>query len=176
MQVVTWGRLAPAQVNGEHMVEPNKQIKDKLSQKYWQGFHTEIDTDSLPPGLSEEVITAISKENEPTFMLDFRLKAYRHWLTMPVPNWATLILIPLISRPSLTTVRPSRTKTGQRVSMRLTQSYFDTYGRLGIPLHEQKMLSGVAMDAVFDSVSVATTFKDKLAEAGVDFLPLSRGC
>ena len=154
------------------MVEPNKQIKDKLSQKYWQGFHTEIDTDSLPPGLSEEVITAISKKkNEPTFMLDFRLKAYRHWLTMPVPNWAHLDIDPIDFQAISYYSAPKSNKDGPKSLDEVDPELLRTYERLGIPLHEQKMLSGVAMDAVFDSVSVATTFKDKLAEAGVIFCP-----
>ena len=154
------------------MVEPNKQIKDKLSQKYWQGFHTEIDTDSLPPGLSEEVITAISKKkNEPTFMLDFRLKAYRHWLTMPVPNWAHLDIDPIDFQAISYYSAPKSNKDGPKSLDEVDPELLRTYERLGIPLHEQKMLSGVAMDAVFDSVSVATTFKDNLAEAGVIFCP-----
>ena len=154
------------------MIAPNKQINDQLSQKYWQGFHTDIDTDSLPPGLNEDVIRAISqKKNEPKFMLDFRLKAYTHWLTMSEPDWAKLKIEPINFQDISYYSAPKSNKDGPKSLDEVDPELLRTYERLGIPLHEQKMLSGVAMDAVFDSVSVATTFKEKLAEAGVIFCP-----
>jgi Fe-S cluster assembly protein SufB len=154
------------------MAPPNQQIADKLSQKYWQGFHTEVDTDSLPPGLNEDVIRAISrKKNEPAFMLDFRLKAYAYWLTMREPNWAHLKIEPIDFQAISYYSAPKSNKDGPKSLDEVDPALLRTYERLGIPLYEQKMLSGVAMDAVFDSVSVATTFKEKLAEAGVIFCP-----
>ncbi|MAJ81662.1 MAG: Fe-S cluster assembly protein SufB [Legionellales bacterium] len=148
--------------------------KLQISEQYKYGFESNVPSDALPPGLNEGVIRAISaKKNEPPFLLEWRLKAYRHWLKMVEPNWAKLNINPIdfnaisyFSKPKSQVDRP---KSLDEVDPELLR----TYERLGIPLHEQKMLAGVAMDAVFDSVSVATTFKEKLADAGVIFLPFS---
>ncbi len=149
-------------------------VKPKISNQYKYGFESDIPAESFAPGLNEDVVRAISaKKNEPKFLLEFRLKAYRHWKTMTQPNWAKLKINPIdfdaISYFSKPKSQKDRPKSLDEVDPELLR----TYERLGIPLHEQKMLAGVAMDAVFDSVSVATTFKEKLADAGVIFLPFS---
>lgn len=156
------------------MAENNTYVRKLAEQDYQHGFVTDIESDTLPPGLDESVITAISKKkNEPDFMLEFRLKAYRHWLTMKEPTWAQVdydsIDYQAISYYSAPKSNKDKPKSLDEVDPELLR----TYEKLGIPLHEQKMLAGVAVDAVFDSVSVATTFKEKLAEAGVIFCPFS---
>lgn len=149
-------------------------MEELFEKKYQYGFTSDIESDSFPPGLNEDTIRAISeRKNEPKFLLEWRLKAYRHWLTMKEPNWAKLNIAPIdynaISYYSAPKSQKDRPKSLDEVDPELLR----TYERLGIPLHEQKMLAGVAMDAVFDSVSVATTFKEKLMDAGVIFLPFS---
>ena len=149
-------------------------MEEFFEKKYQYGFTSDIESDSFLPGLNEDVVKAISeRKNEPKFLLEWRLKAYRHWLTMKEPNWAKLNIAPLdynaISYYSAPKSQKDRPKSLDEVDPELLR----TYERLGIPLHEQKMLAGVAMDAVFDSVSVATTFKEKLMDAGVIFLPFS---
>src|SRR5206468_11663586 len=145
-----------------------------LAQEYPYGFITEIDEDSVPAGLSEETIRLISaKKNEPEWMLEWRLRAYRHWLTMKEPTWANVHYDPI----DYQTIRyysapKSRNNDPQSLS-EIDPEILRTYKKLGIPLSEQKLLAGVAVDAVFDSVSVATTFKAKLTEAGVIFCPIS---
>ncbi len=149
-------------------------MEELFEKKYQYGFTSDIESDSFLPGLNEDVIRAISaRKNEPKFLLEWRLKAYRHWLTMKEPNWGKLNISPIdynaISYYSAPKSQKDRPKSLDEVDPELLK----TYERLGIPLHEQKMLAGVAMDAVFDSVSVATTFKEKLMDAGVIFLPFS---
>ncbi|HWO99420.1 MAG TPA: Fe-S cluster assembly protein SufB [Methylococcus sp.] len=147
---------------------------ERLIQKdYKPGFVTDVEADTLPPGLNEDVIHAISaKKKEPQFMLEWRLNAFRHWLTMHEPKWAFVHYGPIdyqaISYYSAPKVR-ERPKSLDEIDPKL----LETYSKLGIPLYEQERLAGVAVDAVFDSVSVATTFKDKLAEAGVIFCSMS---
>ena len=148
--------------------------EDLVSRDYSAGFVTDIESDTFPPGLSEDVVIAISKKKgEPEWMTEWRLKAYRHWLTMTPPDWAHLDIPPIdyqaISYYSAPKSDDDKPKSLDEVDPKL----LETYEKLGIPLLEQKMLAGVAVDAVFDSVSVATTFKDKLKEAGVIFCPLS---
>lgn len=143
-----------------------------VDKKYTAGFSTTIDSDTAPPGLSEETIRLIStKKNEPEFMLEWRLKAYRHWLTLKEPTWAKVQHPPIdyqaISYYSAP--KPKNLKSLDEVDPEILK----TYAKLGIPLREQEWLAGVAVDAVFDSVSVATTFKDKLAKAGVIFCAIS---
>ncbi len=145
-----------------------------VNRRYEHGFVTDIESDSLPPGLDEDVVRAISaKKNEPEFMLEWRLKAYRQWLTMPEPTWAHVhypkIDYQEISYFSAPISDEDRPKSLDEVDPKL----LETYEKLGIPLHERAKLAGVAVDAVFDSVSVATTFKEKLSEAGVIFCPFS---
>jgi Fe-S cluster assembly protein SufB len=145
-----------------------------VGQKYRHGVVTDVESDTVPPGLDEDVIRLISrKKNEPQFMLDWRLKAYRHWLTMREPHWAHLRIAPIdyqsISYYSAPKARTDGPKSLDEVDPKL----LETYDKLGVPLHERARLAGVAVDAVFDSVSVATTFKERLAKAGVIFCPFS---
>jgi Fe-S cluster assembly protein SufB len=145
-----------------------------VGQKYRHGFVTDIDADTVPPGLDEDVIRLISrKKQEPGFMLEWRLKAFRHWLTMQQPNWAHLRITPIdyqsISYYSAPKTNADAPRSLEEVDPKLLQ----TYDKLGIPLHERARLAGVAVDAVFDSVSVATTFKERLAKAGVIFCSFS---
>ncbi|MBT8078422.1 MAG: Fe-S cluster assembly protein SufB [Gammaproteobacteria bacterium] len=153
--------------------DPND-IESLVNRRYEHGFVTDIATDSLPPGLNEDVVRAISaRKNETEFMLEWRLKAYRHWLTMREPSWAHVHYPPIdyqgISYFAAPKSDDDRPKSLDEVDPKL----LETYDKLGIPLHERARLAGVAVDAVFDSVSVATTFKEKLKEAGVIFCPFS---
>jgi Fe-S cluster assembly protein SufB len=144
-----------------------------VAQKYRHGFVTDIESDTVPPGLDEDVIRLISrKKGEPQFMLDWRLKAYRHWLTMREPDWAHLRIAP-IDYQSISYYSAPRKKDGPKSLEEVDPKLLATYEKLGVPLHERARLAGVAVDAVFDSVSVATTFKDRLAKAGVIFCPFS---
>jgi Fe-S cluster assembly protein SufB len=149
-------------------------IESLVNRRYEHGFVTDIDTDSLPPGLDENVVRAISaRKNEPEFMLDWRLRAYRQWRDMREPTWAHVHYPPIdfeaISYFSAPISDKDRPKSLDEVDPKL----LETYDKLGIPLHERARLAGVAVDAVFDSVSVATTFKEKLSEAGVIFCSFS---
>ena len=145
-----------------------------VGQKYRHGFITDIESDTVPPGLDEDVIRLISrKKNEPEFMLDWRLKAYRHWLTMREPHWAHLRVAP-IDYQSISYYSAPKSKANAPKSLdEVDPKLLETYDKLGIPLHERARLAGVAVDAVFDSVSVATTFKERLAKAGVIFCSFS---
>ncbi len=144
-----------------------------VAQKYRHGFVTDIESDTVPPGLDEDVIRLISrKKGEPQFMLDWRLKAFRHWLTMQEPDWAHLEIAP-IDYQSISYYSSPKQKDGPKSLDEVDPKLLATYEKLGVPLHERARLAGVAVDAVFDSVSVATTFKDKLAKAGVIFCPFS---
>ena len=149
-------------------------IEEIANQEYKWGFVTEIEADAIPKGLSEDVIRMISaKKNEPQFMLDWRLKAYRHWLTMEEPNWST-VRYPAIDYQDIVYYSAPKTKLDQLKSLdEVDPELLRTYEKLGIPLKEQEILAGVAVDAVFDSVSVATTFKGKLAEMGIIFCSFS---
>ncbi|MEM9335593.1 MAG: Fe-S cluster assembly protein SufB, partial [Pseudomonadota bacterium] len=156
------------------MATENEQLDDLVNKRYEHGFVTDIETESLPPGLDEDVIRAISaRKNEPEFMLEWRLKAYRQWLEMSEPTWAHVDYPPIdfnaISYYAAPKSDEDRPKSLDEVDPKL----LETYDKLGIPLHERARLAGVAVDAVFDSVSVATTFKDKLADAGVIFCSFS---
>jgi Fe-S cluster assembly protein SufB len=144
-----------------------------VAQKYRHGFVTDIESDTVPPGLNEDVIRLISlKKGEPGFMLDWRLKSYRHWLTMREPDWAHLRIAP-IDYQAISYYSAPRKKDGPKSLDEVDPKLLATYEKLGVPLHERARLAGVAVDAVFDSVSVATTFKDRLAAAGVIFCPFS---
>ena len=156
------------------MSTPSQDLETLVGQKYRHGFVTDIESDTLPPGLNEEVIRAISRrKQEPAFMLEWRLKAYRHWLTMREPHWARVRYQPIdyqaISYYSAPRPKANAPKSLDEVDPKL----LETYEKLGIPLHERARLAGVAVDAVFDSVSVATTFKERLKQAGVIFCPIS---
>lgn len=144
-------------------------IDKKLSREYEAGFSTDIETDSAPPGLNEDIIRLISKKkNEPEFMLEWRLKAYRHWLTLEEPNWADVDYPPIDYQKIIYYSAP-KTKANPKDLSEVDPEILKTYDKLGIPLVEQKRLQGIAIDAVFDSVSVATTFKEKLKEQGIIF-------
>ena len=153
------------------------QINDLTQQEYKWGFVTSIDEDRLPPGLSEDIVRAIAlKKGEPEFMLEWRLKAYRYWASLEQkhaePTWAN-VKYPPIDYQALSYYSAPKQKKELKSLDEVDPEILDTYAKLGIPLHEQKLLAGVAVDAVFDSVSVATTFKAKLAEAGVIFCSFS---
>ncbi|MCX7983397.1 MAG: Fe-S cluster assembly protein SufB [Bacteroidetes bacterium] len=153
------------------MNDTNNIVTEVTSQEYKYGFVTKIESDTLPPGLNEEVIRKISeKKEEPEWLLEWRLKAYKSWLTMEEPHWGNVQYPPIdyqaISYYSAPKKRP---KSLDEVDPELLR----TYEKLGIPLEEQKWLTGVAVDAVFDSVSVATTFKEKLKEMGIIFCSFS---
>jgi Fe-S cluster assembly protein SufB len=156
------------------MSTQSKDIETLVNRRYKHGFVTDIDSDSLPPGLDEGVVRAISaRKNEPEFMLEWRLKAFRHWLTMVEPEWAH-VHYPKIDYKSISYFSAPRRDEDRPQSLdEVDPKLLETYDKLGIPLHERAKLAGVAVDAVFDSVSVATTFKAKLSEAGVIFCPFS---
>ena len=148
-------------------------IEEVASREYEWGFVTDVEQDFLPPGLSEDVVRAISaKKDEPEWMTEWRLKAYRHWLGMKEPRWANVKYGP-IDYQAISYYAAPKTKAGPESLDEVDPEILRTYQRLGIPLVEQQMLAGVAVDAVFDSVSVATTFKKKLGEMGVIFSPMS---
>ncbi|NCX94459.1 MAG: Fe-S cluster assembly protein SufB, partial [Gammaproteobacteria bacterium] len=150
------------------------QVEQFIQQSYQAGFVTDIESDSLPPGLNEDVIRQISAlKGEPEFMLNWRLNAYRKWLNMTPPTWQHVHFPPIDYQSISYYSAPKSKKDNPKSLDEVDPKLLETYQKLGIPLHEQKMLAGVAVDAVFDSVSVATTFKEKLAEVGVIFCAFS---
>ena len=154
-----------------------KTISDLAQREYKWGFVTELEEDRVPKGLNEETIRIISaKKNEPEFMLEWRLRAYRHWTSLEKsqaePKWAN-IKYPPIDYQAISYYSAPKRKPGLKSLDEVDPEILSTYEKLGIPLHEQKLLAGVAVDAVFDSVSVATTFKGKLAEMGIIFCSFS---
>ena len=152
--------------------ETVKKVKETTS-KYKYGFSTNIEVDKAPKGLNEEVIKLISsKKNEPKWMLDWRLEAYKKWLKMEKPKWAK-VNFPEINFQDIHYYAAPKQKKKLNSLDEVDPELLKTYEKLGIPLNEQKVLAGVAVDVVFDSVSVATTFKEKLAESGVIFCPIS---
>lgn len=167
----TYQRHYPEESN---MSKQDKYLKDIVNQTYQHGFVTDIAADQIAPGLNEDVVRLISqKKGEPEFLLEWRLQAYRHWLTMQTPQWAH-VKYPAIDYQSICYYSaPSSNKKGPKSLDEVDPKLLETYDKLGIPLHERARLAGVAIDAVFDSVSVATTFKEKLAEAGVIFCSFS---
>ena len=154
------------------MSKEQKIIESSLEKDYEYGFVTDIESDTLPPGLDERVIKTISeKKNEPKWLLNWRLKAYNYWLKKMDPNWAK-IHYPNIDYQSISYFSAPKKKKLASLD-EVDPELLETYNKLGIPIEEQKMLSGVAVDAVFDSVSIATTFKDELKKAGVIFCSFS---
>lgn len=149
-------------------------ILDKVTNgEYKYGFVSDIEADTIGPGLNEDVIRYISqKKNEPDWLLEFRLKAYRHWLTLEMPSWAHLN-IPEIDYQSIVYFSAPKSKTAPNSLSEVDPELLKTFDRLGIPLEEQKHLTGMAVDAVMDSVSVKTTFKENLAELGIIFCSFS---
>lgn len=147
--------------------------KTLVNQPYKYGFVTEIESDVIPRGLNEDVVRLISaKKNEPEFMLEFRLKAYRQWLKMTEPDWAA-VGYPPINYQDIVYYSAPKVKEKLNSLDEVDPTLLETFEKLGIPLSEQKRLSNVAVDAIFDSVSVATTFKEKLAEEGIIFCSIS---
>ena len=156
------------------MSETADNLEKLVSRGYEHGFVTDIESDTVPPGLDEDVVRLISrKKNEPAFLTNWRLTAYRHWQQMREPHWAHVHYKPIdyqsISYYSAPKARTDGPKSLDEVDPKL----LETYAKLGVPLHERARLAGVAVDAVFDSVSVATTFKERLSAAGVIFCPFS---
>jgi len=148
-------------------------LQNLVNQPYRHGFVTEIDADTVPKGLSEDVIRLISrKKNEPEWLLEFRLQAYRHWLTMTEPAWPN-VKYPRIDFQDISYYSAPRPKKKLNSMDDVDPELKRTFEKLGVPLHEQKALAGVAVDVIFDSVSVATTYKKRLAEAGVIFCSFS---
>ena len=148
-------------------------IREATSGDYKYGFTTDIDTEIIPRGLSEDVVRLISeRKGEPEWLLEFRLKAYRYWLTLTPPKWAHLD-IPDIDFQDISYYAAPRKKEGPKSLDEVDPELIDTFNKLGIPLEEQKQLSGMAVDAVMDSVSVKTTHREKLAELGVIFCSIS---
>src|SRR6188474_323081 len=147
-------------------------VEDFVSSEYKYGFVTDVETDSLPPGLSEETIRQISKKKgEPAFLLEWRLKAYRHWLTMEEPRWPN-VHYPKIDFQDIhyySAPKAKKKKSMDEVDPELLR----TFEKLGVPMNERAKLAGVAVDVIFDSVSVATTYKEKLAEVGIIFCSIS---
>ena len=153
-------------------VETINQV-EQATGSYKYGFVTDVEMEKAPKGLNEDIIRFISaKKDEPEWMLDWRLKAYRYWLKMPTPDWAKLNIPPIDYNDIYYYAAPKSAETPKSLD-EVDPELLRTYEKLGIPLNEQKMLAGVAVDAVFDSVSVATTFREELAKAGVIFCPIS---
>ena len=156
------------------MSATNDQVEEFIKSEYEHGFVTNIESETLPPGLDENTVRAISaKKNEPEFMLQWRLQAYHHWLTMQEPDWASIDHPPIDYQAISYFSAPKKKGDGPKSLDEVDPELLETYKKLGIPIDEQKALAGIAVDAVFDSVSVATTFRSKLAEAGVIFCSIS---
>ena len=153
------------------MSTTTREVEALVNRRYDAGFITDIETDVVPPGLDEGVIRMISaRKGEPAWMTDWRLAAYRHWLTMTPPAWAKLSIAPIDFQAISYFAAP---RQGPKSLAEVDPKLLETYEKLGVPLHERARLAGVAVDAVFDSVSVGTTFKKELAEAGVIFCSFS---
>ncbi len=156
----------------------NSTMKDLVNREYKYGFVTEIEADIVPRGLNQETIRLISaKKNEPDFMLEWRLKAYHHWAKLEKseaePKWANIHYPPIDYQDIIYYSAPKTKERGPKSLNKVDPKLLETYEKLGIPLSEQKRLTGVAVDAVFDSVSLATTFKEKLAALGIIFCSVS---
>ena len=153
------------------MATERTEIERQLERRYEAGFVTDIESDTLPPGLDEDVVRFISKKKEePEWLTEWRLKAYRHWLTMTPPQWAQLDIAPIDFQAVSYFAAPKKKYASLD---EVPQELLDTYEKLGVPLHERARLAGVAVDAVFDSVSVGTTYQKELAEKGIIFCSFS---
>src|SRR5438270_3161043 len=156
------------------MTTATSTIEELANREYKYCFITDVDADAVPKGLSEDIVRTISaKKNEPKFMLDWRLKAYRHWLTMEEPRWWPNLRIGPIDYQGVVYYSAPKAKKQLSSLDEVDPELRQTFEKLGISLDEQKRLSGVAVDAVFDSVSVVTTFKEKLGELGIVFCSFS---
>ncbi len=159
--------------NPSTLEEPNKELKELVKREYKEGFVTDIESDTFEPGLNEDIVRRISaKKGEPEFMLEYRLKAFRRWQKMKEPDWAH-IDYPKIDFQDIAYYSAPKEMPKLNSLDEVDPKLLETYEKLGIPLEEQKMLANVAVDAVFDSVSVRTTFRETLSEAGVIFMPIS---
>ena len=155
------------------MTSTAEQMDELVARGYEHGFVTDIETEVIPPGLNEDVIRFISqRKDEPEWVLEYRLKAYRHWLTMARPRWSS-VDHPEIDFQAISYFAAPKKKDALKSLDEVDPELLRTYEKLGIPIEEQKALAGVAVDAVFDSVSVATTFRKNLADAGVVFCSIS---
>ncbi|MGY6629986.1 MAG: Fe-S cluster assembly protein SufB [Wenzhouxiangella sp.] len=155
------------------MSETVEQVQNLIQQRYKAGFFTDIESDKVRAGLDEEIIAMISaKKNEPAWMLEWRLKAFHHWQTMKTPNWA-LLKVPAIDFQKIHYYAAPKQKNRPKSLDEVDPKLLETFDKLGVPLHERARLAGVAVDAVFDSVSVGTTFQKELKEAGVIFCSFS---
>ena len=156
------------------MSTPSSDLDVLTSQEYKYGFVTDIEAESAPPGLNEDIVRWISaKKKEPKFLLEWRLKAYRHWTTMTEPTWHNVHYSPIDYQNAVYYSAPKSKKDAPKSLDEVDPELLETYEKLGIPLSERAALAGVAVDAVFDSVSVATTFKGKLSELGIIFSSFS---
>ncbi len=157
------------------MAASSENLEKLIGREYEEGFVTEVEEDRLPPGLNEDIIRALSaKKNEPEWMLEWRLQAYRHWLKMEEPHhWPHIQFLPIDYQAISYYAAPKSPKDAPKSLDEVDPKLLETFEKLGIPLHERERLAGVAVDAVFDSVSVATTFKEALEKAGVIFCPIS---
>ena len=156
------------------MSASTEQIDDILKKGYDAGFITDIEQEYAPPGLSEEIVAFISKKKEePEWLLEWRLKAYRRWLEMEEPTWAKVSYPKINYQDICYYAAPKSDENAPKSLDEVDPQLLETYEKLGIPLHEREILAGVAVDAVFDSVSVATTFREKLSEVGVIFMSFS---
>jgi Fe-S cluster assembly protein SufB len=152
----------------------NDIVNEVVDRQYPHGFVTDIESETLPPGLNEDVIRFISaKKDEPEFLLEWRLKAYQYWLTLSPPEWSHLDIDPIDFQAISYFSSPKTNKDAPKSLDEVDPKLLETYEKLGVPLHERARLAGVAVDAVFDSVSVATTFKETLSAAGVIFCSFS---
>ncbi len=156
------------------MATANPGFDALVRREYTQGFVTELEADTVPPGLNDDIVRLISaKKGEPEFMCEWRLQAYRHWLTMTEPHWSHVHYPPIDYQSIIYFSAPKSDKDRPKSLADIDPKLLETYEKLGIPLHERAALAGVAVDAVFDSVSVATTYKAKLAELGIVFCAFS---
>jgi Fe-S cluster assembly protein SufB len=154
--------------------EQQEPLARALDQSYRHGFVTDVESDSLPPGLDEDTIRAISrKKREPEFLLRWRLAAFQRWLAMSPPEWAQLRMEPVDFQALSYYSAPKSLKDGPKSLANVDPKLLETYEKLNVPLHERARLAGVAVDAVFDSVSVGTTFREQLAKVGVIFCSFS---
>ena len=155
------------------MEEKNSYIRQVADKKYEYGFTTDIHTDIIEKGLSEEVVHLISqKKGEPQWLLDFRLRAYRHWTTLEAPTWGHLQM-PEVDYQAISYYADPTARKGDDTGKEIDPELMKTFDKLGIPLEERLALSGLAVDAVMDSVSVKTTFREKLHEKGIIFCSIS---
>jgi Fe-S cluster assembly protein SufB len=156
------------------MAAHSQDVQELVNKEYQHGFVTDVESDTVRPGLSEDVVRLISeKKKEPEFMLEWRLKAYRHWLDMRHPTWSNVHHAPIDYQSISYYSAPKSKKDGPKSLDEVDPKLLETYEKLGIPLSERAALAGVAVDAVFDSVSVATTFKDTLSKVGIIFCSFS---